>query len=90
MSSPFLRSHQPGTHERQIRSLSESSDTPAWKVRALFNAELARLQMGASVGSYLAVLTESNVRGMLRRKAKLAVDLAENDDGGCLRPPSVR
>jgi hypothetical protein len=90
MSLPFLQGHQPVTHERQIRSLSDSSDTPAWKVRALFNAELARLQMGAKVGSYLTVLTESNVRGMLRRKAKLAADLAQNDKGGGLRHPSVR
>lgn len=42
------------------------------KVRALFAAEFARLKIGAKVGSYLAVLTESNVRGMLRRKARLA------------------
>jgi hypothetical protein len=78
MSSPFLYGHQPGTYERQIRSLSDSSDTPRWRVRALFDTELARLQMGAKIGSYLAVLTESNVRGMLRRKAKLA-EIAAND-----------
>jgi hypothetical protein len=79
MSSPFLYGHRPITHERQIRSLSDRSDAPPWEVRALFNAELARLQMGAKVGSYLAVLTESNVRGMLSRKAKPTADLAEND-----------
>ena len=78
MSSPFLHGHQPGAYERQIRSLSDSSNTPPSKVRALFNEELARLQMGAKVGSYLAVLTESNVRGMLRRKTKRAADLADS------------
>lgn len=78
MSSPFLRGHQPDTYERQIRSLSDSNDMPLSKVRALFDAEMGRLQMGAKVGSYLAVLTESNVRGMLRRKAKLAAALAAN------------
>jgi hypothetical protein len=76
MSSPFFRDFQPGLYERQIRSLSHGSNTPPSKVRALFNAELARLQMGAKVGSYLAVLTESSVRGMLRRKTRLAADLA--------------
>ena len=89
MSSPFFRDLQPGIYERQIRSLSDSSNTPPAKVRALFNAELARLQMGAKVGSYLAVLTESSVRGMLRRKTKLAADLAANHERGRSGPPSV-
>ena len=31
-------------------------------------------ELGAKVGSYLAVLTESNVRGTLRRKVRLAAD----------------
>ena len=79
MSSPFLKGHKPVTHERQIRALSDSSDAPPSQVRALFDAELARLQMGAKVGSYLSVLTESNVRGMLRREAKLTAGLAQND-----------
>jgi hypothetical protein len=90
MSSPFLHGHQPGTYERQIRSLSDRSNTPPGKVRALFDTELARLKMGATVGSYLAVLTEANVRGMLRRKTKLAADLAANDKGSRSQPPSVR
>jgi len=58
------------THEREVQSLSESSGAPPAAVRALFAAEFARLKVGAKVGSYLAVLTESNVRGMLRRKAE--------------------
>ena len=90
MSSPFFRGLQPGTYERQIRSLSDSSNTPPSKVRALFNAELARLQMGAKIGSYLAVLTESSVRGMLRRKTKLAADVAANAERGRSRPPGER
>jgi len=43
-------------------------------VSATRPAELARLEIGATVGSYLAVLTKSNVRGMLRRKVRLAAD----------------
>lgn len=88
MSSPFIYGHQPVTHDRQISSLSDRSDAPPWEVRALFDAELARLEMGAKVGSYLAVLTESNVRGMLRRQAKQTASLAENDEG--TRPPRLR
>jgi hypothetical protein len=39
--------------------------------------------MGAKVGSYLAVLTASNVRGMLRRRAGLAAAVPS------LREPSA-
>jgi hypothetical protein len=48
----------------------------------LFVAEFARLKIGAKIGSYLSVLTQSNVRGMLRRKtleaeaARAAADLS--------------
>ena len=62
-------------HEREIRSLSDRSGAPVAQVRTLFSDEFARLKMGAKVGSYLGVLTASNVRGMLRRKARLASDL---------------
>jgi hypothetical protein len=59
-------------HEREIRSLSDGSGAPPTEVRALFVAEFARLKIGAKVGSYLSVLTQSNVRGMLRRKTLAA------------------
>jgi len=59
-------------HEREIRSLSDRSGASVAQVRTLFSDEFARLKMGAKVGSYLGVLTTSNVRGMLRRKARLA------------------
>jgi hypothetical protein len=59
-------------HECEIRSLSDRSGASLAQVRTLFSDELARLKMGAKVGSYLGVLTASNVRGMLRRKARLA------------------
>ena len=59
-------------HDREILSLSDRSGEPPTEVRALFVAEFARLKIGAKVGSYLAVLTQSNVRGMLRRKTRAA------------------
>lgn len=57
--------------ERAIRSLSARSGVALPQVRVLLCQELARLGMGARVGSYLAVLTASNVRAMLQRKARL-------------------
>ena len=63
---------RPVAHDREIQALSDRSGAPPTEVRALFAAEFARLKIGAKVGSYLAVLTESNVRGMLRRKTLAA------------------
>lgn len=65
-----LRDKEP--NEREIRSLSDRSGIRLVEVRTLFRREARRLGMGAKVGSYLAVLTASNVRGMLRRRARLA------------------
>ena len=76
MSAPFRHDHDPVAHEREIRSLSGSSGASLAEVRALFVPEFTRLEMGAKVGSYLTVLTESNVRGMLRRKARPAAAIA--------------
>jgi hypothetical protein len=56
--------------EREIQSLSDQSGVAPAHVRTLFRHERARLGMGAKVHSYLAVLTASNVRGMLRRVAQ--------------------
>ena len=53
--------------ERAIHSLSDQSGVPRADVRTLFRHERARLGMGAKVHSFLAVLTASIVRGMLRR-----------------------
>ena len=71
MKAPFEHDG-PEPDERQIRCLSDQSGVPLLHVRQLFRHELARLGMGAKIGSYLAVLTASNVRGMLRRKTQLA------------------
>jgi hypothetical protein len=56
--------------EREIRALADQSGLAPAQVRTLFAREHARLGMGAKVHSYLAVLTASNVRGMLRRAAR--------------------
>ena len=56
-------------NEREIVVLSDRNGASETDVRALFASEFARLKMGAKVGAYLTVLTTSNVRGMLRRKA---------------------
>jgi len=71
MKAPFEHD-DPQADEREIRSLSDRSGVELVQVRTLFRKELARVGMGAKVSSYLAVLTASNVRGMLRRMARLA------------------
>src|SRR5688572_24902370 len=84
MNTPF--SHEREPDERVIRSLSARSGVPLVQVRTLFRDELRRLGMGAKVGSYLTVLTASNVRGMLRRKALLA-DSAQRVQACNAAPP---
>lgn len=74
MNAPFEHPNSQ-RHEREIRSLSDRSGASLAQVRTLFSDEFARLKIGARVGSYLAVLTASNVRGMLRRKVRLASNL---------------
>jgi hypothetical protein len=64
--------YDPAPHRRAIQSLCDRTGRAPAEVRDLFGREFSRLEMGAKVGTYLAVLTESNVRGMLRRKARSA------------------
>ena len=68
-ASPETR-YDPEPHGRAIQSLCDRTGAPPAEVRDLFGCEFARLKMGAKVGAYLAVLTESNVRAMLQRKAR--------------------
>ena len=68
MSSLFEPGKEAVRHERAIRSLRDRTGTPVAEVRSLFAKEFSRLELGAKVRSYLAVLTASNVRTMLRRK----------------------
>jgi hypothetical protein len=69
MSSPLERGKEAVRHERAIRSLLDRTGAPVAEVRSLFAQEFSRLEMGAKVRSYLAVLTASKVRTMLRRKS---------------------
>ena len=59
-------------HWRAIKSLCDRSGATPEEVRDLFGSEMLRLKVGAKVGAYLAVLTEANVRAVLRRKALVA------------------
>ena len=68
-ASPETRyDHAP--HGRAIQSLCDRTGAAPAEVRDLFGSEFSRLEMGAKVGAYLAVLTEANVRAILRRKAR--------------------
>jgi len=55
-----------------VTSLCDRTGAPHAKVRSLFAQEYSRLGLGAKVRSYLAVLTASNVRAMLRRERRNA------------------
>ena len=68
MTSAFERGKEAVRHERAIRSLLDLTGAPVAEVRSLFAQEFSRLEPGAKIRSYLAVLTASNVRAMLRHK----------------------
>jgi hypothetical protein len=76
MTRPF-EGHDPSADERDVRFLSAESGMEAGQVRDLFRHERARLGMGAKVGHYLTVLTASNVRGMLKRRARQQPAIAQ-------------
>jgi hypothetical protein len=68
MNSPFESDKEAVKHERAVSSLCDRTGAPLAEVRSLFAQEFSRLELGAKVRSYLAVLTASNVHAMLRRK----------------------
>jgi ribosomal protein L34E len=68
MSSVLEAGKEAVRHEREMGSLCDRTGAPLAEVRRLFAQEFSRLELGAKVRSYLAVLTASNVRVMLRRK----------------------
>lgn len=68
MNALFASDKEAVRHERAVSSLCERTDAPRVQVRGLFAQEYSRLELGAKVRSYLAVLAASNVRAMLRRK----------------------
>jgi Protein of unknown function (DUF3562) len=69
MKSLFEAGQEAARHERAMNSLCDRTGASPAEVRRLFSQEFSRLELGAKVRSYLAVLTASNVRAMLRRKA---------------------
>jgi Protein of unknown function (DUF3562) len=68
MQSLFEAGQEAARHERAMSSLCDRTGAPPAEVRRMFTQEFSRLELGARVRVYLAVLTASNVRGMLRRK----------------------
>jgi ribosomal protein L34E len=68
MSPLFEPDKEVVRHERAVTSLCDRTGAPLAEVRSLFAQEQSRLELSAKVRSYLAVLTASNVRAMLRRK----------------------
>ena len=70
MSSLFEVGKEAARHERAMSSLCDRTGAPLAEVRSLFVQEFSRLELGAKVRSYLAVLTASNVRAMLPRKPR--------------------
>lgn len=87
MSSLFDRSNEALRHERAINSLRRRTGAPLTEVRSLFAQEFSRLELGAKVRSYLAVLTASNVRAMLRRKDTQSRKTAMLDQTSQSLPP---
>jgi hypothetical protein len=68
MSSLSERGRETARNERVIGSVRDRTGAPLAVVRSLFAQEFSRLELGAKVRSYLAVLTASNVRAILRQK----------------------
>jgi len=68
MKSLLEAAQEAARHERAMSSLCKRSGAPLAEVQRLFAQEFSRLELGATVRSFLAVRTASNVRAMLRRK----------------------
>jgi hypothetical protein len=71
MSSLSERGRETARNERVIGSVRDRTGAPLAVVRSLFAQEFSRLELGAKVRSYLAVLTASNVRAILRQKRRM-------------------
>ena len=66
MSSEFEHGEEATRHERAISALTHRTGAPLAEVRTLFAAEVARLERGATVRSYLITRATSNVLATLR------------------------
>src|SRR5579863_2474117 len=71
MGSLSERGRGAARNERVIGSVRDRTGAPLAVVRSLFAQEFSRLELGAKVRSYLAVLTASNVRAILRQKRRM-------------------
>ena len=85
MDAPFDDPDDPVAPESKLLQPANKYGASPSQVRAGFD-EFAQSEigskMGSKIGSYLAVLTASNVRGMLRRKEQSAADLAPDAGSG--------
>lgn len=70
MNIRFESDQEAARHERAIGWLRDRTGEPLAEVRRLFAREFSRLEVGAKIRPYLAVLTVSNVRAILRRKGE--------------------
>ena len=68
MQSLFEADQEAARHERAMSSLCRRTGAPLAEVQRLFAQEFSRLELGATIRSYLAVRAASNVRAILRRK----------------------
>jgi hypothetical protein len=73
MNASLETRYDPASHGRAIQSLCDRTGAASAEVRDLFGSEFSRLEMGARVGAYRAVLTESNARAILQRRARATV-----------------
>jgi hypothetical protein len=71
MSSFLERGNESARQEHAIASLSARTDASLEEVRTLYATELARLRLGATVDTYLQILTTSQVRSILRRAGRM-------------------
>lgn len=81
MSASPETEYDPAPHGRALQSLCDQTGATPAEVRDLFVSEFSRLKMGAKVGAYLAVLTESNVRATLRGTGRLSAKVARTPVG---------
>ena len=64
--------YDPAGHRLATRFSSDRASRVPAEVGGPVGSEFSPIKMGANVGTYLAVLTESNTRAMLRRKVRLS------------------
>jgi len=73
-ASPETR-HDPAGPRLATRFSSDRRGRAPSEVSGPVGSEFPQIKMGAQVGAYRAVLTESNARAMLRRKVRLSASV---------------